>query len=170
MPPCPRASPTPGPWRERTRSRSLPVPSAIRRLRATHLLHRRDDPRIRAAAADVAAHRLAHVVIGRTPGLVQHRDRRHDLTRRAVPALEAVVGDECLLHRVELLAARKPLDRRYAPALLHNGECQARQLTAAVDVHGARAALSVVAALLAAGEPSVFAKGVEQGDARLEGE
>src|SRR5690349_7621488 len=91
------------PPRERTRSRSLPVASAVRRLRATHLLHRGDDPRIRATAADVAAHRLTDVVVTRPPRLVEHRDRRHDLTRRAVAALEAVVGDEGLLHRVQLL-------------------------------------------------------------------
>src|SRR5438270_12777795 len=102
------------PWRARTRSRSSRVSSAIRRLRPANLLYRGNNPGIGAAAADVAAHRLAHVIVGRAPRLVEHGDRGHDLARRAVAALKTVVGDECPLHRVERLARREPLDRRYA--------------------------------------------------------
>src|SRR5690242_19375692 len=67
---------------------------------------RRDDVGIGAAPAEVAAHRLADLVVGLRAALAEHRDRAHDLPRRAVAALEAVVRDERLLHRVQRLARR----------------------------------------------------------------
>ena len=45
---------------------------------------------------------------------------------------------------------------------------EARIHAAAVDVHGACAALAVVAALLGAGEVQALAQAVQQGDARLD--
>src|SRR5436190_20577911 len=156
------------PSRARSRSRSLAVPSAVRRLSATNLLHRGDDPWVCTAPADVAAHRFANVVVGRPPRFVEDRDGRHDLTRRAVAALEAVVRDERLLHRMQPLPRREAFDRRYAVSLLHDGECHARELTPSVDVNRARAALPVIAPLLRAGETGVLAERVEQRDARLE--
>ena len=106
-------------------------------------------------------------------GSLHHRGRRHDLSRRAVAALEAVVIDECLLHRMERVpgcagARGEPLDRRDRLALLHHRERQAGQDATAVDVHGARAALPVIAALLGAGDAGVLAQCVEQRDARFE--
>src|SRR5687767_14305741 len=78
------------------------------------LLDRGDDPRVSPAAADVAAHPFADLVVrepGRRHGHV-FRDVTHvaaarlieqghggaDLPRRAVPALEAVILDEGRLH------------------------------------------------------------------------
>ncbi len=52
-------------------------------------------------------------------------DRRHDLTRRAIAALKRVVVDECLLHRMQTVAACEPLDRRDRLALGRNRERQA---------------------------------------------
>src|SRR6185312_2410472 len=59
-----------------------------------------DDVRVRRAAADVAAHELADVGVGPGAALVEQRDRGHDLPGSAVAALETVVPDERLLHRV----------------------------------------------------------------------
>src|SRR5438477_7008187 len=47
---------------------------------AAHRLDRGDDARIRAAAADVAAHTLAHIVVVGPARFAQKCDRRHDLT------------------------------------------------------------------------------------------
>ena len=85
------------------------------------LSDRGDDVRVRAAPAEVAAHELADLLIRSSSSLRQQADRRHDLPRRAVTALKAVVPDERLLHRVEGTVARRaprsssPPARRTAP-------------------------------------------------------
>src|SRR5918999_1264510 len=78
-------------------------------------LNGRDDARVSAAAADVAAHALAYLVVRQPRGrsghvlrdvahlpaarLREHPDCRAELSGRAVAALEAVVLDEGRLHR-----------------------------------------------------------------------
>src|ERR1041384_6097841 len=115
-------------------------------------LDRRDDVRVGAAAADVAAHLLADLVVGLRPPLAEQRDRAHDLTRRAEPALERVVLDERGLHRMQLVAAREPLDRRDLRALGGDRQRQAGIDRLAVAQHGARTALAMIAALAGPGE------------------
>src|SRR6266545_4464654 len=58
-----------------------------------------DDVRVGRAAADVAGHELPHVL----DTLLDRRDRRHDLTGRAEPALQRVPVDERLLDRMQLV-------------------------------------------------------------------
>src|SRR6476661_2981952 len=145
------------------------------------LLDRRDDPRVGAAAADVAAHPFADLVV-REPGrrrghvlrdmahvaaarLLEQGDGGADLPGRAVAALEAVVLDEGRLHRVELIPLRQPLDRRDLLALDAGGERQARENAPPVDDHRAGSALPLVAPLFRAGEMEPFAQRVEQHDA-----
>ena len=53
-------------------------------------------------------------------------------------------------------------------ALVHHGEREARVDPPAVDEHGARAALAVVAALLGAGQVEVLAQRIEQRGAQVE--
>src|SRR3954466_16387624 len=104
------------------------------------------------AAADVAAHELADVLVGAGVALLDQLDRRHDLPGGAVAALERVVLDERPLHRVQLVAVGEPLDRGdLVPGGRHR-QRQAGQHPAAVDPHGAGPAGALVAALLAAGE------------------
>src|SRR4051794_39315818 len=145
------------------------------------LLDRRDDPRVGSAAADVAAHPFADLVVGEAGRRHGHvfRDVAHvaaarlfeqadggaDLPRRAVAALEAVIFDEGRLHRVELIPLRQPLDRRDLLALDAGGERQARQDAPPVDEHRAGPALPLVAPLLRAGEREPFPQRVEQHDA-----
>ena len=81
----------------------------LRRSAADHLLDGRDDVGIGAAAADIAAHQLADLVGGRAPALRRSGRPRADLAGRAVAALEGVVLDERLLHRVELAACARGL-------------------------------------------------------------
>ena len=120
------------------------------------------------AAAEVAAHELGDVLVAGGVALLEQLDGGHDLPGRAVAALEGVVLDERLLHRVQLAVRREALDRRDLAALAGDGERQAGEHAAAVDPDGARAARALVAALLGAGEAEVLAQRVEQADARLE--
>ena len=81
---------------------------------AKHFLrveHRLGDPGIGAAAAEIAAHAFADA-LGIVAGLafVHQADRAHDLAGRAEAALEAVMGDEGGLHRMQLVALRQAFD------------------------------------------------------------
>ena len=136
--------------------------------RSADLLDRGHDVGIGPAAADVAAHQLLHVRVVGTAGLLEQRDRRHDLARRAVAALVAVAGHERRLHRVQRLGRAQALDRRDLLPVVHQGQAQARVHPAAVHVHGARAALPVVAALLRAGEGDGLAEAIEQRRPRVD--
>ena len=69
-----------------------------------------DDVRIGGAAADVAAHVFADVVVAGGVAFLDAGDRRDDLSRRAVSALEGVLIDEGLLHRMQFVALRQSLD------------------------------------------------------------
>ena len=86
-----------------------------------NFLHRRHDPWIRAAAADIAAHALANFIrvqIGcadfsqisgdiagvAAPGFLQERDGGADLSGRAVTALKSIVLQERRLHGMQLIA------------------------------------------------------------------
>ena len=121
------------------------------------------DAGIGAAAAEVAAHAFADA-IGIVAGLafVDEADRAHDLARRAEAALEAVMGDEGGLHRMEQVALGETFDGDDLSAVEAGGERQARIDAPAVDQHRAGAALAAVAALLGAGEIEPLAQQVEQ--------
>jgi hypothetical protein len=131
-------------------------------------LHRRDDVRVRAAAAEIPAHGLAHLVVRPRVPLLEQRDGAHDLARGAVAALEGVVRQERRLHRVQRVAVREALDRGDLRALERDGEEQARIDAPPVHEDGAGAALSVIAPLLRAGEPHPLAKRVEEAHARVD--
>ena len=76
----------------------------------------------------------------------------HDLARRAEAALEAVMVDEGGLHRMQRVAVGQALDGGDLGAVVADRERQAGIDPAAVDQHGAGAALAAVAAFLGAGE------------------
>src|SRR5687767_4718471 len=93
------------------------TPAVLRALTGMNLLDGGDDPRVGSAATDVAAHPFADLIVGE-PGrrrshvfgdvtdlaaarLGEQANRRADLTRGTVPALEGVVLDEGRLHGVE---------------------------------------------------------------------
>src|ERR1700744_5449991 len=92
----------------------------------THLLDGWDDVRIRAAAAEVPAHRLLDVLVAVTIGLFQEGDGRHDLPRRAVTALEAVVRDKRSLHGMQGAGLPDAFNGRDRFVLVRHGETQAR--------------------------------------------
>src|SRR5580658_7531272 len=106
----------------------------------SRLTDRRDNIRVGAAPADDAAHELADLLIRTRPPLSQQRDRRHDLPRRAEPALERVTGNERTLHRMQATVFPQPLDRGDVAPLAGDRERQARQHPPAIRQHGTRAA------------------------------
>src|SRR3954464_15837234 len=108
--------------------------------------------RVGGAAADVAAHELGDVLIRRGVALLEQLHRGHDLTGRAVAALEGVVLDERPLHRVKLAVRRQALDRRDLVPLAGDRERQAREHPSAIHPDRAGAARALVAALLRARE------------------
>ena len=121
-------------------------------------LDRRDDIRVGAAAAEVAAHRLADLVARPGVAFADQADGRADLAGRAVAALEGVVVDEGLLQRVKRVALGEGLRSSSPRPVVHDREGQAAVDAPAVDQHGAGAALPVVTALLGAGEVGVLAQ------------
>jgi len=102
------------------------------------------------------------------PDLVEHRDRRADLSRGAEAALITVVLHECGLHRMEMLRRAQAFDRRDLGALVRDRQCKARDGAPSVDEDGAGAALAVIASLLRTGQAEVLAHEVEERRARIE--
>src|SRR6266851_479496 len=135
---------------------------------AAGLLDGRDDVGIGAATTDVAAHAFADIGIARPAGLLEQRDRRHDLAAGAIAALIGIVRDERRLHRMQGAGLSDTFYRRDLVALVHHGEAQARVHPPAVDMHGAGAALAVVAAFLGAGQVNGFAQAIQERRARVE--
>ena len=77
---------------------------------------------------------------------LHHSDSRHDLPWCAEAALEAVMREKRRLHGMELLALRKAFDRRDMLSFVHDRQSKAGENPPPVDMHGAGAALSMVAA------------------------
>src|SRR5271156_152692 len=122
-------------------------------------MNRRHDARIGAAAADVAAHalpdlsrselhRTAFPQIGSDEaghallGFSQQTYRGNNLPRGAIPALESIVIEESLLHRIERLALGQPLDCGDLVAVVNNGQREAAIDAPPVGQHGARTTLT----------------------------
>ena len=113
---------------------------------------------IGAAAAEVAAHRRAHLLARRPRRRRQQRGRRDDLARRAEAALERVLLDERPLQRRQRALVAEALDRRRRRALGLRGEQDAREHRAPVDEHGAGAAGALGAGDLRAREADLVAQ------------
>jgi len=69
------------------------------------------------------------------------------LTRRAETALKGVLVDECLLHRMQRLAASQAFDCRDLAAVGLGGEHHAGVHALTVEVNRASAALAAIASL-----------------------
>src|SRR6516225_5724228 len=141
----------------RTQTCSCDLLAARRSERPLCFQHRFGDSLIGPATAQIAAHAFAYA-LGIVSGLalLNQPDRAHDLARGAEPALQAVMGDKRLLHRVQPPFSREPFDRKDVRSVIAEGEREARIDTAAVDDNRARAALAAVAAFLGAGQVQPF--------------
>src|SRR5215475_178229 len=143
-----------------------------------HLLLKRladsfDDADIRTAATQVTAHALFDFHLGKLDVgggdivrhgawhalfvFLHHANGRADVTGRAIAALETVIFDKGGLQRVQLIGSGDPLNSRNLSALILHGERETRVDTLAVHQHGARPARALIAALLRATQPDVFA-------------
>src|SRR5438067_3693527 len=134
-------------------------------------LDRVDDARIARAAAEVAADRLADLLLAEVGARVlgQEREDRHQETGRAESALESVAAAKRLLDRVELSVGRgERLDgANLGPvALGREGEAGARR--AAVDRDGAAPADPVLAAHMRPREARLVTDEVGQQEPRLD--
>src|SRR5205085_1333797 len=115
--------------RRRSRTRASDRPPA-----RAGLLDRVENVVVAAAPADVAGHGLADLLVGARVPVPDHRDRGHDLAGRAEAALETVVLDERLLHRVQLLTVpRETFDRGDLLAVDRSHEGQAGHHPPSVD-------------------------------------
>jgi len=104
----------------------------------------------------------------RPAGFPEQRDRGHDLAGGAIAALVGIVLDEGRLHGMQRAGLSDAFDRGDLVALVHHGEGEAGVHPLAVDVHGACAALAVIAAFLRAGQEKVFTQAVEERCARVD--
>src|SRR5438093_9990622 len=100
---------------------------------AARRLNSCDDVRVRAAAAQVSAHLLPHVVVARSARFVEQGGCRHDLTGCAVSALEGIVLDEGFLDRMQNAVSFQSFDRDDVVVVMHDGERETRQDAATVD-------------------------------------
>src|SRR5579884_3817152 len=138
--------------------------------RAPHLLHGGDDVVIGPTTADVAGHRLAHIVVLPADWLFQQRYSGHDLAGSAISALVAIVLNKGRLDGVQISILCKPFDCGDLVALVHDGKTQAGVHTASIHVDSTGTALAMVATLLCAWKPEVLSQSIQQGNAWLQHE
>ena len=90
---------------------------------------------------------------------LEEADRRHDEPGHAEGALEALLVDDRLLHRMQrAVGGGQPFDRDDVPVAHGVRQHRARIVRHIVDEHRAGAALGAVAAKLGAGEPQLVAQ------------
>src|SRR3954451_17280779 len=144
--------------------------STLLRLRLRGELDRLADADISAAAADIAAHRIVDVRIGRMRFILQQCRRRHDLARLAISALRDLMlepslldlrTDRCRTYRLNRcdLGVTNAVDRRDAGT---DG--------GAVEMHGAGATQRHAAAELRAGHAEHVAQNPQQRRVTIDGD
>ena len=130
--------------------------------------HRLGDALIGAASAEISAHAFTHafrIVAGLT--FLDQTDRAHDLAGRTEAALQAVMSDKGLLHRMKPVALCHAFDGQDVGAVVTDRQREARIDPPSIDDDRAGAALAAVAALLGSGQMQAFAKKIEQRHARI---
>src|SRR5262249_5841877 len=120
------------------------------------------------AAAKIGAQDVEQVVVADVGLALEHAYRQHQEARRAEAALQTVVLDEGLLHRVELVALRQPLDGADRPTLCLHREHQTGAYRLAVEQHRAGAADPVLAADMRSGLAAIVADRVDQRAPRID--
>ena len=126
-----------------------------------------DDLLVAGAAAQVAADRLADLLLGRPRVGVEQRLRRDQHARRAVAALQRVrLAEAVLQHAQRAVGLRQALDRGDAVAVRLHREHQAGAHRLAVEHDRARAADAVLAADVRAGEAQILAQPVDEREPR----
>ena len=122
----------------------------------------RDDPRVRAAAADVARERADDVLGARLRVRLQERDAGDDHPGRAVAALEGLGLEKRVLHRMEPAVLGEAFDRHDLLARRLGDRRLAGGRRLAVEQDHAGAALPLAAAVLRAGQVQAVAEDPEE--------
>jgi hypothetical protein len=126
------------------------------------VLYRRNNVGVSAASADIAVHRLLHVVVGGSDRFLEKCDSGHDLTRGTVAALIAIMLDEGRLHRMKMARLAYALDGRDLIVGMHDSKGEAGVYPTTIDVNSTCATLAVIAAFFGAGKIEIFTKAVEK--------
>jgi hypothetical protein len=87
---------------------------------------------------------------------------RHDLSGRAVSALEAFVLDEGRLQRMKFATLHKALDRCDLRSVVHNCQSQTGNDPLAVEQDCARSAGALIATLFGPGQVEMFPQSIKQ--------
>src|SRR5512143_2322505 len=136
-------------------------------LRPSHLFGREVDGAVDlgviGATAQVPGQGLLDLLERRIRVLPEERRRGHEKAGSAVAALVAVLLDEGLLDRMELVAFGQAFDRPHGLSIGPDREGHAGVDGFAVEKDGAAAAFAPVANLLGAREVELVAQDVEQG-------
>ncbi len=127
-----------------------------------------DDVDVAGAAAEVAGDRLANLVVGRIGIAFEEGDGGHHHAGRAEAALQAMLLEEALLHRMQDAALLQPLDGADLRAIGLNGEHRAGLGRDAVHEHRAGAAARRVATDVRAGQVRHLADEVHEQQSRLD--
>src|ERR1041385_1404683 len=120
------------------------------------------DARIRAAAAEVSAHRLLDVLFGRTRRLFEQCNGGHDLPALAIATLDHVFCDPCVLNCSSNRIGSHCFDRHdRAITDVRYGD-DARTCRYAADVYSAGAARTDAASELRSRQLEIFTEHPEQ--------
>lgn len=122
------------------------------------IVDRGADPRIGAAAAQVARHPVVDIGIGRLRHIGQQVKRLHHLPRLAIAALRDLMVGPGGLHGMERGRGADAFDGGDARALEIAGKGLAGPHGLPVDQHGAGAAQGLAAAVFGAGQPDDIAE------------
>src|SRR5258706_15291602 len=124
--------------------------------------HGLDDPVVRAAAAQVLVERLAHLFFTRLLVRGKQRGGSHGNAAHAIAALRGLLGDQRLLHGMELAIAAQTFDSGDLLALDRPDRQVARGDGTAVDQYEAGTAKTAAPAQPAADEPEVVPQHIEE--------
>src|ERR1017187_6615379 len=129
------------------------------------------DVRIGSATAQISAHVFANLGVDAGVAFFHAGDCRQDLARSAIAALERVVVDKGLLHRVQApVGLRQTFDGGDLLTIGAGRQCQAGQHPAVVDQYSAGTALAVIAAFFTSGQAHMLAQRIQQRGADIKRE
>src|SRR5271170_909030 len=131
-------------------------------LSSSRHLHGRNNPRIRAASANIALQGAADFRLAGLRRLLQESDDRKYHAWCTVTALQRVGLDEGVLHRMEFAVLLQTFNRRDLFAGDSGHARHARSHGRALNQHGACAAMALAASVFRAGEFQFVAKDPEQ--------
>src|SRR4030095_1416939 len=127
-----------------------------------------DDIHVAGAPAEVAGDGPPDLILARRRVLLEKRVAGHQHAGGAVAALQAMLGHEALLQRVELAVLLQPFHRHDLAPVGLDGEHGARLHRTAIEQDGAGPAVGGVPPDMGAGEPEHLPDQVDQQQPRLD--